>query len=681
MLTLAVDVGGTHTDLYGWNPVSSEKYSAKVPTTPNDLTEGVLNAISTAGVALKDVDRFMHSSTTTTNAVIEGTFPRTPFITTEGFRDQIEIGRYHREELYDPYQQKPDPLASRRDRYTVPERLDAQGTVIEELDERAVRNIATTLEAQGVRNVAVGFINSYQNPVHERRVKEILLEELDDLYVALSAETTRKLGTIPRFNTAIMNAALQPIISDYLDSLHTDLRAEGFEGVFNVIRSDGGVGTLDAIKQHAEATILSGPAAGVKGCEAVGHAVDESNVIGMDMGGTSTDVSLIDAGEPLVTTEYEIKFDIPIARPMLDVTTIGSGGGSIAWIDDGGSLRVGPRSAGADPGPVCYDYGGTSPTVTDANLVLGRLDPAKFLGGTQELNVQAAEASIEELASELGLSPLQTAEGIIRIANENMAAAVRETTIGRGRDPRDYILVGFGGCGPMHASAVGDTLGIPTVVIPLESGVLSATGATIMKTKHSEDITVYEKTGAIDADSLTDQFESLEDSVLENFRSQGIPAKDVELNRISEMRYAGQTYEVDVPTPSRDLTQSDIEMLKEAFHERHETEYGVSTSDFEVSFVNLRVTGIEKRTADELPQVSHAEHQSSIHDTKDVYFQGAWRETDVYYREGLTSGTTITGPAMIEGNESTITLNPSMDGTLDEYGNLIIRTNPRTEDH
>jgi len=675
MFKVSVDVGGTHTDLYGWDSSNGNSYMTKVPTTPEDLTAGVLNAIDRAGVPLQDVDKFMHSSTTSTNAVIEGTYPTTPFITTDGFRDQIEIGRYHREHLYDPYQQKPDPLTSRQYRYTVPERLDETGDVLTELDESAVREVAAELAALDIRSLAIGFINSYVDPRHEQRAKAILNEELDDVYIAISSDITRTLGTIPRFNTAIMNAALEPIISDYLDSLYEKLEANGFSGVFNIIRSDGGVATAEKIKEQAESTILSGPSAGVKGCEAVGDTVNEQNVIGMDMGGTSTDVSLIDAGEPLITTEYEVKFDIPLAKPMLDVTTIGSGGGSIAWIDDGGSLRVGPRSAGADPGPVCYGYGGTAPTVTDANLVLGRLDPATFLGGTQELDVDAAHREIENLANRLGLDPIETAEGIIKIANENMAAAVRETSIGRGRDPREYYLIGFGGCGPMHASAVGGTLGIQTVIIPPASGVLSATGATTMNTKHSEDRTFFEHTDATTVASLQSELDSLTSSVIETFEEQGISSESVVLQRIAEMRYVGQTYEVDVPIPPGDLTDAVIDELIERFHNTHETEYGVSTDDFDVTFVNLRVTGIEEDTGSTLPKPDDTTDTAEKHGTREVRFNGEWVDTDIYYRDDVPAGTTISGPAMIEHGESTITLNPTMTATIDDYHNVVINTN------
>lgn len=675
MLRIAVDVGGTHTDLYGWDANRSNPVRSKVSTTPQNPTEGVLDAIDRANVDLSAVDTFMHGSTTALNAVIEGTYPTTPFITTDGFRDLIEIGRYHREALYDPYQQKPEPLVAGRHRFSVSERIDAQGGVVTELDEDAIRSIGRTLSEEGIRSVAVGYINSYANPEHERRTKALLQEVDPDIYVSLSSEISRKLGSIARFNSAIMNAALEPIMADYLDELHGKLTTDGFDGAFYVIRSDGGVAGTAQTKRQAETTILSGPAAGVKGGEVIGGATGQSNVITMDMGGTSTDISIIQEGNPVMTTEYEVTFDIPLVQPMLDVTTIGSGGGSIAWIDDGGSLRVGPQSSGADPGPVCYDMGGTEPTITDANLVLGRLDPQMYLGGSQELNVEAAQGAIEELASRLGLGPLETAEGILKIANENMAAAVRETTIERGRDPRDYYLVGFGGCGPMHAADIAESLGISTVIAPTASGVLSAVGGTMMDLQHNDDKTFFAPAEAVDAATLTEEFESLEEAIRSTFRDEGVEPENVDFERIAEMRYVGQTYEVDVPVPSGELAERDVAHLVDTFHENHEREYGIAATEFDVTFVNLRVAGIGHAGSTELPTMATASESLSAEGTRDVYFDGNWMETTVYHRDQLVPGAEFSGPAIVEGGHSTVTLNSAMDARIDSYGNIVVRIN------
>ncbi|MFC6716006.1 hydantoinase/oxoprolinase family protein [Natrialbaceae archaeon GCM10025810] len=674
MSTIAVDVGGTHTDLYGWLSDEQRAVQEKVPTTAGDPTEGVMHALQAADVDLTAVDTFMHGSTIATNAVIEGEYAATPFITTDGFRDLIEIGRYHREELYNPYQSKPAPLTARRHRFTVPERIDETGDVTTALDEQAVYDLADQFQRDEIRSVAVGFLNSYTNPEHEYRVKEILEEKVDDLYVAISSELSRKLGSIARFNSTIMNAALEPVMAGYLDKLDRKLADEGFRGSFYVIRSDGGVAGTAKAKRQAESTILSGPAAGVRGSQAIGDVLGQSNVIGMDMGGTSTDVSLIEEGEPLITTEYEVKFDIPLVKPMLDVTTIGSGGGSIAWIDEGGSLRVGPQSAGADPGPVCYGQGGTEPTITDAHLVLGRLDPETFLGGKRSLNKEAASQAIEDLAGRLGMDVLEAAEGILKIANENMAAAVRETTIERGQDPRDYYLVGFGGCGPMHAAEVAGSLDVTSVVVPSASGVLSAVGGTMMDIQHNDDKTFYTPVEAVDPSTLAAEFQELERAIRETFDEEGIDPSDVDVERVAEMRYVGQTYEVDVPVPAGSLDSATITRLLETFHERHEQEYGIASDQFPVTFVNLRAVGRKQTVEHEFRSPSTTASGGDVTDTREVYFDGEWQTTSIYYRDGLEPASELEGPAIIEDAHSTITLNPGMNAAVDDHENIVITT-------
>jgi N-methylhydantoinase A len=442
-----------------------------------------------------------------------------------------------------------------------------------------------------------------------------------------------------------------------------------------VIRSDGGVAGTAQAKRQAESTILSGPAAGVKGSQAIGEAVGSSNVIGMDMGGTSTDVSLIEDDEPLVTTEYEVKFDIPLVRPMLDVTTIGSGGGSVAWIDDGGSLRVGPQSAGADPGPVCYNLGGTQPTITDAHLVLGRLDPKSFLGGKRQLNSEKAHEAMQDLADELDMSVLEAAEGILEIANENMAAAVRETTIERGQDPRDYTLVGFGGCGPMHAAEVAGSLDVPSVVIPSASGVLSAVGGAMMDVQQNVDRTFYVPAGSTEPDELQAQFEELEDEVRSLLAEENPQAENIHIDRVAEMRYLGQTYEVDVPVSSGSLDEDGINDLTAHFHQFHEQEYGVASDEFPVTFVNLRVTG-RMQSGDQDFQSSTVKGESSdAGETREVYFDGRWHETALYHRSALGTGINLEGPAILNSAHSTVTLPPESTASVDEYGNIKITTN------
>lgn len=670
MRTVAVDVGGTHTDLYAW--LDGEATSEKVPTVPDDPTQGVLDALDRAEVDLSSIGYFLHGSTITTNALIEGEFPRTAFVTTDGYRDVTEIGRYHREKLYDPYQQKPDPLVPRRHRYVVPERIESDGEVRDPLDGETLTELAETLGAGDFESVAIGFINSYANPDHERRAAETLREQTD-LYVARSSEILPVLGTLDRFSTTIVNAALAPLMRDYLNRLRERLSAHGFDGQFFVITSNGGVLGADQTIAHAEMTVLSGPAAGAKGAGFVGDAINRSDVIGMDMGGTSTDVSLVEDGEPLTTTEFEVKFDVPISVPMVDVTTIGSGGGTISWIDDGGSLRIGPKSAGADPGPACYPSGGSAPTITDANLLLGRLNPEYFLGGDMSLDREAAEAAIATLADRLGLDPMKTAHGIIEIANENMASAIRELTIDRGRDPRDYVLVGFGGCGPMHAVGVAQSLGIPQIVVPFSPGVLSAYAGTRMDLQYDAETSFHASVTEADPETMNARLNEVESRATEPLVDDQSQLGTIEVSRVAEMRYVGQTYELDVPLPDGSTDRNTIDAAAERFHEIHEREYGISNRSFDVEFVSVRAhASAALSETSEAPEAAGSGETDSR--SRSVYFDGEWIETAVYDRLGLGAGTRLKTPAIVEDETATIVIEPGAEAWVDTSGNVVIDT-------
>jgi N-methylhydantoinase A len=666
MHLVAVDVGGTHTDLYARSP--SDTTTTKVPSTPANPAVGVVDAVERADIDLGEVDHLLHGSTIATNAIIEGTHPTAAFVTTEGFRDVLEIGRYHREELYDPYQTKPDPLVPRRRRYTVPERVDETGATVEPLDETAVRAVAADLD--GVEAVAVGFVNSYVNDEHERRAAEVLRAETD-CYVVTSASVAPKLGTLERFSTTVVNAALAPLMGGYLGDLASMLEDRGFGGQLSVVKSSGGVMSAETAREAAETTVLSGPAAGAKGAGFVGAELGADRVLGMDMGGTSTDVSLVEDGEPLTTTEYEVAFDVPLAVPMVDVNAIGSGGGTIAWVDDGGSLRVGPRSAGADPGPACYPEGGDAPTVTDANLTLGRLNPDYFLGGEVPLDERAAREAVADLGDRVGLGPLETAAGIVEIATEHMAAAIRETTIDRGRDPRDYALVGFGGCGPMHAVTVAKTLGVPRVVVPANPGVLSAVAGTMMDVQYGEETSFFVAADEVETDDLNDALADLAATVRASVRDD--VEGDVSVSHVAEMRYVGQTYELDVPLPEAPLDDSDVAAAVERFHETHETEYGLANRAFDVEFVGLRTRASASYTDASLETVD-VDAGDPRRGGRDVFFGGEWHETVVYDRTKLDPGTELETPAIVEDTTATAVVDPGTDARVDGYGNVVVET-------
>jgi N-methylhydantoinase A len=441
MWRVGVDVGGTFTDLFGWDDATGQRVTAKVLTTKHDRSEGVLQAVRAAEIPFHAISHLLHGTTTATNALIERSCPSAALVTTEGFRDTIEIGRQHRKHLYDPYQTKPKPIVKRRHRFTVPERMSAQGERIRPLDEDAAREVARRIGQAGIGSIAVAFINSYVNPAHERRMRELLLEQDPNAHVVLSAETRPVFREQGRFSTTAIRAAVMPVMGEYLDRLERGLAAQDFHGRLLILKSNGGVMGVSLAKENPQELIESGPAGGVAYAAYLSAATGFPNIIHTDMGGTSFDASIVENGKGLITRSYELEWEVPLIVPMLDIHSIGAGGGSIGWIDEGGSLRVGPRSAGSDPGPACYGRGGTEATITDANLILGRLEPT--LGSKFPLDRDAAEHAIERLARRIGLTTLQTAEGMIRITSESMAQAVKMVLVTRGRDPRDFVLASF----------------------------------------------------------------------------------------------------------------------------------------------------------------------------------------------------------------------------------------------
>lgn len=504
-MKVGIDVGGTFTDLFAF-AADGRTVTSKVPSTPNDFTDGVLAALEAADIAPADVKTLVHGSTIATNAVIERRFPPAAFLTTEGFRDVVQIGRYHRPHLYDPYGQKPPLLIPRRAIFEASERIGAHGEVVQPLDEPALRQVARSLGNAGFVTVGIGFLNAYANSSHEQRARDILAEELPGVPVALSSEVSPKVGALGRFTTTMLSAALRPVAGSYVEALSARLRERGFAGALWFIISNGGVMAASEVEHRPEHLFVSGPAGGVQGAIETGRAIGASHLITMDMGGTSCDVAIVEQGRAFITSGYEIDFDMPLAIPTLDIRTIGAGGGSIAAVDAGGVLHVGPRSAGAAPGPACYGRGGTEATVTDADLLLGYLDAERFLGGEMPLDRAAAEAALARLGLQLGVDAMTAALGVVRVVNEQMAAAIREVSIDRGRDPRDYALLPFGGAGPVHALAVAESIGIPRVVVPPEPEVLSAFGATALDVTHDAEATVYVELDGAEAAAIEQRF-------------------------------------------------------------------------------------------------------------------------------------------------------------------------------
>lgn len=682
MLQVGVDVGGTFTDLFAWDPDAPEAErvrQAKVLSTPSDPSVGFMQAIEAAGIDPAQISTVIHGTTIGTNALITRRFPEPALITTAGFRDVLEIGRQRRKHLYDPYQRKAPPLIARSRRFTVTEKLGADGSTVKPLDRDEARAVAEQIKALGTKNVAIAFINAYQDGRHEREMRDILLEVIPDAQVALSSETRPKMRELGRFVTTAIRAALLPVIGDYLSRVESKLREAGANAPLYVVKSNGGMMSASTARERPEEMIESGPAGGVAAGSYLSSLMEaRSDLIITDVGGTSFEASLLEDGVGLVTDEYEIEWERPVITPMLDIRSIGAGGGSIAWIDDGGSLRVGPQSAGADPGPACYGRGGTQPTVTDANLVLGRIDPS--LGGKFDLDVDAATEAIRSVAEPLGLSVLDCAEGITRIVSENMAVAIRMVSTDRGRDPRDHTLVAFGGAGGLHAYEIARSVGIEQVLVPPYAGVACAFGATTMDVRHDLERTFYSPLAETDLDALNDAFRSLEDDVRALLSADDVSLSDVRLERSAQMRYVGQSYEVTTPVPNGTLTATDIEALAGAFNDVHEREYGVASSDFPVAFVTLRVTGIGQTTkpeADELAAALGAQKGSvngngSVKHQRQAYFQGEHHEVEVHDMARLAVGQEITGPAIIEQTDGVIVVPPGSVARADRFDNVTI---------
>jgi len=677
MFKVGVDVGGTFTDVFGLDDLTGKIFSGKHLTIPNDLKEGVIGALERAGVNLADVDQVIHGSTIAMNTLIQrnyyGWWPKVALVTTEGFRDTMEMGRFNREHMYDLHQEKIKPLIKRRFRFTVPEKIDAKGKVIKRLDVEVLRSLALQFKKIGIESVALVFLNSYVNPANELKAKQVLKEELPRIPVTTSFETSSKIRELGRIVTTAVRAILIPVMEQYISGLESVLRDKGFRGKFFLVKSDGGLATAEMMKRCPEAMLLSGPAAGVFSGLNIGTLAGESNILCQDMGGTSYDVCIIEDGQILQTTEYQLDVDMPIITPILDVRSIGTGGGSIAWIDTGGSFRVGPQSAGSKPGPACYGFGGESPTVTDANLLLGRID--ETLGGKLKLDRNAAYASIKtKIADPLEIDPIEAAEGIIRISCNNMARAISLVTTDRGRDPRNFVPTVFGGAGPMHICFVAELLGIAKAVVPAASGVCSAEGAVMMPLKIQFERTFLKDTASLRPEELNDLLRELHGKVLEALVEQGTDEKSIDYRNIAEMRYVGQTYEVPVEMPFDQVNEERIADLIERFHKAHEKEYFVCNRDFSTALVNIRVEGTATVEKIEYPTYASAEYEvgKAIKLNKKVIFDGESRDTVVFDYEKLIPSHKIKGPSVIEMDHSCCVVAPNWDVTVDERRNLIL---------
>ncbi len=670
MWRIGVDVGGTFTDLFAWEEGTGKYATAKVLTTKHDRSIGVLEAVRKSGVAFSDISHFMHGTTTATNALIERNYPDAALITTEGFRDVIEIGRQHRKNLYDPYQEKPKPLIRRRNRFTVGGRMSSKGEERRPLDVAAAIEVSKEIAKRGINSVGIGFINSYVNPAHEEQMRDIVQEHNPGAYVTISADTRPVFREHARFVTTAIRACMMPVMTAYFDRLSQGLKEHGFTGSLLILKSNGGVMGADLAKNRPEELIESGPAGGIAYASYLSRTTGIQNLIHTDVGGTSFDTSIVEGGVGLITRTYELEWEIPVSVPMLDIHSVGAGGGSIGWVDEGSSLRVGPLSAGSEPGPACYGHGGTNATITDANLVLGRLHPS--LSDKFTLDKAAAEKAIQKLADKIGLSLLETAEGMIRISCETMAQAVKGVLVARARDPRDYTLVSFGGAGPMHACLVAQALSIPKVLVPAQAGVASAFGATAMDVRHDLEAFYYTPLKNADVATLTEKFDALTEDGARLLAKDGIAKSEISFKRSMQMRYVGQTYEVEVDMPEGPINASTMSKIASAFHDAHQREYGVSSEEFEAELVSLGIAAVGKLPAAPAFDFVSESLGNELIETRKVYFEGEWHDANVIDGLNLPAGKSISGPAIVEYRDTCAILLPDCTAKMDTARNLII---------
>jgi N-methylhydantoinase A len=676
-LRIATDVGGTFTDLVAFDEASGRLTASKVLTTPTAFSRGVLASVEAADVDLADAAFFVHGCTVVINAITERKGARTALVTTAGFRDVLAIGRGNRPDMYNLRYHKPEPFVPRRLCFEVPERIDWRGAVDTPLDLEAVDAVADRCLQLGVEAVAVCFLHSYANPEHEQAARERLAARLGDVAITISSDVSRQMREYERTSTTILNAYVQPVVDRYLTELEQGARERGLSRTAHVMQSNGGSASFERARRTPINLVESGPAAGIIGAARIGERLGEPNVIYLDIGGTTAKCSLIEDGRPLLTTEYKLEWDptragYPANVAVIDIVEIGAGGGSIAWLDDTGGLHVGPRSAGAEPGPACYGKGGTAPTVTDAKLVAGVLDPDYFLGGRLSVSRDLALEAIGKLGEAVGTSPEETANGIIRLANAKMINALRLVSVRRGHDPRDFVLVACGGGGAMHAAALGAELRVKQVVIPPLAGNFSAWGMLVTEPRIDLIRTHILRTDRCAADDLETVYAALAAEADAGLGHEGGGAAELVLTRSLEMRYDGQEHTVSV---AYDGGVSSMDELEERFHRAHERLYTFSLEDTPIEIVNFHLAG---HRAVAMPAIAEldADGRSAERGRKadrEVDFDADGRHRcAVYQREDLPPGFSVDGPAVVEESASTTLVHPGQRLTVDTWGNLLI---------
>jgi N-methylhydantoinase A len=681
---VTVDTGGTFSDFVFFNEDTGEISITKVPSTPKEPFQAVLNGVKELvdqGAAARDISFFCHGTTVGTNTLLEEKGAKTGLLVTQGFRGIYEVmeqTRGYGPATYDLFFEKPRLLAPPYLTEEIPERVDFRGNALKPIDVEASLQAVRKLKKKGVQSVAVCFLFSFMNPDHELKIKEIFAKEFPEANLSLSYEVLPQIREFYRMSTTVINAYIAPVMANYLSRLENRLKEMGVKTPkLYIMQSNGGVSTFEGSTRKPVATVLSGPAGGVIASMGTCERIGVNNIITFDMGGTSCDVALIHQGSPVITTQGRIN-QRPISLPMLDIHTVSAGGGTIARIDAVGALQVGPDSAGADPGPVCYDRGGAEITVTDANVVIGVLDPNHFLGGRMKLNKVKAERALEEkIAGPLRLSLLEAADGVLDIINVKMEEAIKAVSSQRGYDIRDFTLVAFGGGGPMHAGRIALDLGIPTVLIPLTPGVHSALGLLMSDVKHDYVRSKLAGLNELDLDEVNGLFAQLTEQAKADLVAEGFLDAEIRLDAFLDLRYAGQGYELTVPCPAPPLKKSDLELMRQRFDAQHEQASGHKAETEPVELVSLRLISYglvpqaklspAKATGRKLAEAKTGERR--------IYFgkEHGTLNCQIYTRDPLEPGHKISGPAVIEQLDTTTVIHPEQEGTVDNYRNIIIK--------
>jgi N-methylhydantoinase A len=687
IVRVGIDVGGTFTDLVAFNENTGKTFMVKSPSTPYDPSEGVIKSVNELLTKHpSQVRSIVHASTVGANLFLGQlglSIPKGALVTTSGFRDVLEIGRQNRPELYNLFFERPRPLIERHLRFVIDERVNFKGQILKAVDEEQVRNIGSKIRGEKVQTVAIVFLHAYANPENEKRVREILARELPETVIIASHEVDPVYREYERMSTTVINSLLIPVVSRYLEMIRERLRNLEIKAPLYIMQSNGGLATVEVASKLPVATIESGPATGVTAAAHWSRLLGVSNILSFDMGGTTAKAGTVIGGIPQMVGETEVGGLVhsgrsvkgsgyPVRYPFIDLAEISGGGGTIAWVDKGNALMVGPVSAGADPGPACYGKGGRNPTVTDANLVLGRLSHNGLSGGAIKLFPELAEMAIRETIVEpLGISMEEAASGIIEIVNNQMMRALRLVSIERGHDPRDFTMLAFGGCGPMHAAFLAEALGTRVIFIPPNSGVFSALGLMLADFRHDFIRSVMKEFSQIDHELLEKANKDMEDEAFRTLRQEGFAHDQIVTERNLNLRYLGQSYEIKIPM------LGSLEEAMQLFHLRHNEVYGYSSENESIEIVSAHLVahGLnEKPQFEKAPLVNYAPSAEALLERRKVYFiQTGWLETMVYSRDMLLPGNRIEGPAIIQQYDATSVIPPNWSAIVDGFSNLCLK--------